>query len=203
MNSNQEIINNMGSFEGFSFNTNDIPIMSLSNQEAPISYDDLILRSIGPNKPVFDPMVPYFFAPGLECNLNTPSTSDAGFLSQLAQNNGGKKRKRVDEKCKEVGHVRAKRGQATDSHSLAERSRREKINEKFRCLQDLIPGCYKMMGMAVMLDEIISYIHSLHNQIDFLSMKLFEASLLYDFNSSQAAAIETQQGSTDGEAMEK
>ena len=27
----------------------------------------------------------------------------------------------MDEKCKEVVHVRAKRGQATDSHSLAER----------------------------------------------------------------------------------
>ncbi|XP_020582722.1 transcription factor bHLH75-like [Phalaenopsis equestris] len=48
------------------------------------------------------------------------------------------------EKQKEVVHVRARRGQATDSHSLAERVRRERINEKMRCLQDLVPGCYKV-----------------------------------------------------------
>lgn len=41
------------------------------------------------------------------------------------QNHGGKKRKRSNEreveKPGEVVHVRARRGQATDSHSLAER----------------------------------------------------------------------------------
>ncbi|KAL0327213.1 UNVERIFIED_CONTAM: Transcription factor [Sesamum angustifolium] len=38
-------------------------------------------------------------------------------------------------------HVRARRGQATDSHSLAERARREKISERMKILQDLVPGC--------------------------------------------------------------
>ncbi|MCL7049072.1 hypothetical protein MKW94_027835 [Papaver nudicaule] len=91
---------------------------------------------------------------------------------------------------KEVIHVRARRGQATDSHSLAERVRREKINERLRCIQHLVPGCYKTMGMAVMLDEIIKYVQSLQNQIEFLSMKLTAASTYFDFNldmeSSQA-----------------
>lgn len=75
--------------------------------------------------------------------------------------------------------MRARRGQATDSHSLAERVkftnfsikipklflpfsrkliigvlmdvnflgqqvRRGKINDKLRCLQDIVPGCYKV-----------------------------------------------------------
>ncbi|KAL2503487.1 Transcription factor BPE [Abeliophyllum distichum] len=40
-------------------------------------------------------------------------------------------------------HVLARRGQATDSHSLAERARREKINERMKILQDLVPGCNK------------------------------------------------------------
>uniref|UniRef100_A0A0E0P2Q6 BHLH domain-containing protein n=2 Tax=Oryza TaxID=4527 RepID=A0A0E0P2Q6_ORYRU len=40
-------------------------------------------------------------------------------------------------------HVRARRGQATDSHSLAERARREKISERMKILQDLVPGCNK------------------------------------------------------------
>uniref|UniRef100_A0A8R7UQ04 BHLH domain-containing protein n=1 Tax=Triticum urartu TaxID=4572 RepID=A0A8R7UQ04_TRIUA len=42
-------------------------------------------------------------------------------------------------------HVRARRGQATDSHSLAERARREKITERMKILQDLVPGCNKLM----------------------------------------------------------
>ncbi|CAI0451036.1 unnamed protein product, partial [Linum tenue] len=66
----------------------------------------------------------------------------------------------------EVVHVRARKGQATDSHSAAERVRREKINKKLRCLQELVPGCHKSMGMAVMLEEIINY---------FLSMELAAA----------------------------
>uniref|UniRef100_A0A0D9VRK4 BHLH domain-containing protein n=1 Tax=Leersia perrieri TaxID=77586 RepID=A0A0D9VRK4_9ORYZ len=69
-------------------------------------------------------------------------------------------------------HVRAKRGQATNSHSLAERFRREKINERMKLLQDLVPGCNKITGKAMMLDEIINYVQSLQRQVEFLSMKL-------------------------------
>ncbi|CAA2999445.1 transcription factor HBI1-like [Olea europaea var. sylvestris] len=69
-------------------------------------------------------------------------------------------------------HVRARRGQATDSHSLAERVRREKISEKMKYLQGLVPGCSKITGKAGMLDEIINYVQSLQRQVEFLSMKL-------------------------------
>ncbi|KAJ6378809.1 hypothetical protein OIU78_028937 [Salix suchowensis] len=69
-------------------------------------------------------------------------------------------------------HVRARRGQATDSHSLSERARREKISKKMKCLQDLVPGCNKIAGRAGMLDEIINYVQSLQNQVEFLSMKI-------------------------------
>ncbi|MBA0650829.1 hypothetical protein Goklo_018209 [Gossypium klotzschianum] len=41
-------------------------------------------------------------------------------------------------------HVRARRGEATDSHSLAERARREKINARMKLLQELVPGCNKV-----------------------------------------------------------
>ncbi|KAJ3697632.1 hypothetical protein LUZ61_001337 [Rhynchospora tenuis] len=72
----------------------------------------------------------------------------------------------------EIVHVRAKRGQATNSHSLAERVRRKKISERMRLLQDLVPGCSKITAKAVMLDEIINYVQSLQRQVEFLSMKL-------------------------------
>ncbi|KAA8529493.1 hypothetical protein F0562_033708 [Nyssa sinensis] len=69
-------------------------------------------------------------------------------------------------------HVRARRGQATDSHSLAERARREKISDRMKILQDLVPSCNKVIGKALVLDEIINYIQSLQHQVEFLSMKL-------------------------------
>ncbi|XP_022853307.1 transcription factor bHLH78-like isoform X2 [Olea europaea var. sylvestris] len=57
-------------------------------------------------------------------------------------------------------HVRARRGQATDGHSLAER----------------------VTGKALMLDEIINYVQSLQNQIEFLSMKLASTNpMFHDF----------------------
>ncbi|KAM1085485.1 hypothetical protein FF1_011298 [Malus domestica] len=79
-------------------------------------------------------------------------------------------------------HVRARRGQATNSHSLAERVRREKISERMKFLQDLVPGCSKVTGKAVMLDEIINYVQSLQRQVEFLSMKLATVNPRLDFD---------------------
>ncbi|XP_071733125.1 transcription factor BEE 3-like isoform X2 [Rutidosis leptorrhynchoides] len=115
---------------------------------------------------------------------NSSSRSVSDLNEKKHQSSGkGKKVKLSDngEAQKEVVHVRARRGQATDSHSLAERVRRKKINERLSCLQDIVPGCCKSMGMAVMLDEIINYVQSLQNQ--FLSMKLTEASRFHNFDS--------------------
>ncbi|KAL1218229.1 Transcription factor BPE [Cardamine amara subsp. amara] len=81
-------------------------------------------------------------------------------------------KKQQMEPMKDYIHVRARRGQATDSHSLAERARREKISERMKILQDLVPGCNKVIGKALVLDEIINYIQSLQRQVEFLSMKL-------------------------------
>lgn len=79
-------------------------------------------------------------------------------------------------------HVRARRGQATDSHSLAERVRREKISERMKMLQALVPGCDKVTGKSLMLDAIINYVQSLQNQVEFLSMKIASVNpMFYDF----------------------
>ncbi|THG07560.1 hypothetical protein TEA_022964 [Camellia sinensis var. sinensis] len=51
-------------------------------------------------------------------------------------------------------------------------ARREKISERMKVLQDLVPGCNKVIGKALVLDEIINYIQSLQHQVEFLSMKL-------------------------------
>ncbi|XP_059278265.1 transcription factor bHLH49-like [Lycium ferocissimum] len=107
-------------------------------------------------------------------------------LSSPASKNGGKNSKQrsqsSDPPKEEYIHVRARRGQATNSHSLAERVRREKISERMKYLQDLVPGCSKVTGKAVMLDEIINYVQSLQRQVEFLSMKLSTVNPQLDFN---------------------
>ncbi|KAI3816371.1 hypothetical protein L1987_16064 [Smallanthus sonchifolius] len=117
----------------------------------------------------------------------------------------GKKVKPCDsgEAPKEVVHVRARRGQATDSHSIAERVRREKINERLRCLQNIVPGCYKSMGMALMLDEIINYVQSLQSQVEFLSLKLTEASRFHNFDSVFTHIDTFQMGNAIGVKMQR
>ncbi|KAE8679769.1 Transcription factor bHLH76 [Hibiscus syriacus] len=132
------------------------------------------------------------------------STNEHGGNTNTRKRNRLQKAKTKAKNEEKVIHVRAKRGQATDSHSLAERVRREKINEKMRYLQDLVPGCHKTMGMAVMLDEIINYVHSLQNQVEFLSMELAAAAASCDLN-SEIEHIKKTQGTSShvGQKMEK
>ncbi|MCO5611884.1 hypothetical protein L7F22_066143 [Adiantum nelumboides] len=116
------------------------------------------------------------------CQLTSENIFDKGLKPQ-EQSNSGNSEESTPKSAKETSkppeapkldfiHVRARRGQATDSHSLAERVRREKISERMKFLQDLVPGCSKVTGKAVMLDEIINYVQSLQRQVEFLSMKL-------------------------------
>ncbi|XP_057815029.2 transcription factor bHLH49 [Cryptomeria japonica] len=65
--------------------------------------------------------------------------------------------------------VRARRGQATDPHSIAERLRRERIAERMKSLQELVPNSNKT-DKASMLDEIIDYVKFLQLQVKVLSM---------------------------------
>ncbi|XP_023513207.1 transcription factor bHLH63-like isoform X2 [Cucurbita pepo subsp. pepo] len=135
------------------------------------------------------------------CSVSTPASRvehfedliAAGDWPELRSNRSGsrnQKRKTETSKqsskdCKEVQkldyvHVRARRGQATDSHSLAERVRREKISKRMKYLQNLVPGCNKITGKVGMLDEIINYVQSLQQQVEFLSMNL--AALNHEFD---------------------
>ncbi|KAK8968398.1 Transcription factor bHLH66 [Platanthera guangdongensis] len=65
--------------------------------------------------------------------------------------------------------IRARRGQATDPHSIAERLRRERIAERMKALQELVPNANKT-DKASMLDEIIDYVKFLQLQVKVLSM---------------------------------
>ncbi|XP_042512495.1 bHLH transcription factor RHL1-like isoform X2 [Macadamia integrifolia] len=95
-----------------------------------------------------------FGAPATGMNQATPAAGANG-----AGNGQGQPRQRV----------RARRGQATDPHSIAERLRRERIAERMKALQELVPNANKT-DKASMLDEIIDYVKFLQLQVKVLSM---------------------------------
>ncbi|XP_058197672.1 LOW QUALITY PROTEIN: transcription factor PIF1 [Rhododendron vialii] len=67
------------------------------------------------------------------------------------------------------GSTPAKKSRAAEVHNLSERRRRDRINEKMRALQELIPRCNKS-DKASMLDEAIEYLKSLQLQVQMMSM---------------------------------
>ncbi|KAI3882988.1 hypothetical protein MKX03_028721 [Papaver bracteatum] len=137
-----------------------------------------------------------------ESNLFIPANDFDGKLPKVSESrNGGSKTEGEEssgfgnkpaESTQNYVHVQARMGQATDSHSLAERikylsslymqfwqlikKRKYELEKKrlvrMKILQDLVPGCNKVIGKALVLDEIINYIQSLQRQVEFLSMKL-------------------------------
>ncbi|KAF0920539.1 hypothetical protein E2562_035644 [Oryza meyeriana var. granulata] len=62
-----------------------------------------------------------------------------------------------------------KRSRTAEVHNLSERRRRDRINEKMRALQELIPNCNKI-DKASMLDEAIEYLKNLQLQVQMMSM---------------------------------
>ncbi|KAL3814310.1 hypothetical protein ACJIZ3_015578 [Penstemon smallii] len=66
------------------------------------------------------------------------------------------------------GKTRAGRGSATDPQSLYARKRRERINERLRILQNLVPNGTKV-DISTMLEEAVQYVKFLQLQIKLLS----------------------------------
>ncbi|KAL5788091.1 hypothetical protein ACOSP7_005040 [Xanthoceras sorbifolium] len=66
------------------------------------------------------------------------------------------------------GKTRASRGSATDPQSLYARKRRERINERLRILQNLVPNGTKV-DISTMLEEAVLYVKFLQLQIKLLS----------------------------------
>ncbi|EPS58336.1 hypothetical protein M569_16479, partial [Genlisea aurea] len=77
--------------------------------------------------------------------------------------------------------VGTKRTRAAEVHNLSERRRRDRINEKMKALQELIPNCNKAKNSflgsekkradkASMLDEAIEYLKMLQLQVQMMSM---------------------------------
>ncbi|KAF5740517.1 hypothetical protein HS088_TW11G00587 [Tripterygium wilfordii] len=102
--------------------------------------------------------------------------------------------------------ARARRGQATDPHSIAERLRRERISERMKALQELVPTSNKS-DKAAMLDEILDYVKFLRLQVKVLSMSRLGATgtggLLAADLPLSSVEEESLEGGTNQEAWEK
>ncbi|KAE8675141.1 transcription factor PIF1-like isoform X3 [Hibiscus syriacus] len=83
-----------------------------------------------------------------------------------------------DTKNQNRGSTSTKRSRAAEVHNLSERRRRDRINEKMRALQELIPRCNKS-DKASMLDEAIEYLKSLQLQIQIMSMGCGMVPMMY------------------------
>ncbi|KAI5070321.1 hypothetical protein GOP47_0014664 [Adiantum capillus-veneris] len=64
----------------------------------------------------------------------------------------------------------SKRNRVAEVHNLSERNRRNRINEKIKALQDLIPNSSKT-DKASVLDEAIEYMKTLQMQLQMVSMR--------------------------------
>ncbi|EFJ17839.1 hypothetical protein SELMODRAFT_114141, partial [Selaginella moellendorffii] len=74
----------------------------------------------------------------------------------------------VDVKKAPPARTSSKRSRAAEVHNLSERRRRDRINEKMKALQELIPNSNKT-DKASMLDEAIEYLKMLQLQLQVLS----------------------------------
>ncbi|XP_039032638.1 uncharacterized protein LOC120167813 [Hibiscus syriacus] len=101
------------------------------------------------------------------CPADRPVTNTTTVLPSLLQSSSHA----PNNDCNGIAkpRVRARRGQATDPHSIAERLRREKIAERMKNLQELVPNSNKT-DKASMLVEIIEYVKFLQLQVKVLSM---------------------------------
>ncbi|ONM09935.1 Transcription factor PIF4 [Zea mays] len=71
-----------------------------------------------------------------------------------------------------------RRTRAAEVHNLSERRRRDRINEKMRALQELIPHCNKT-DKASILDETIEYLKSLQMQVQIMWMTSGMAPMMF------------------------
>ncbi|KAG8367577.1 hypothetical protein BUALT_Bualt16G0086400 [Buddleja alternifolia] len=106
------------------------------------------------------PNLPQHFHQSQAQNFGLPMSEAAPAPAPAASGSGGGQPRQ---------RARARRGQATDPHSIAERLRRERIAERMKGLQELVPNANKT-DKASMLDEIIDYVKFLQLQVKVLSM---------------------------------
>ncbi|KAJ9166323.1 hypothetical protein P3X46_021097 [Hevea brasiliensis] len=105
--------------------------------------------------------------PGVDGQSSSSCSSEEDNASQDS-NRGASSDSKASEARKSNGKTRSSRGSATDPQSLYARKRRERINERLRILQNLVPNGTKV-DISTMLEEAVHYVKFLQLQIKLLS----------------------------------
>ncbi|KAJ1298307.1 hypothetical protein BS78_01G442700 [Paspalum vaginatum] len=101
-----------------------------------------------------------------QCSGNYLSDDDDDSLEMIACSNVSSASKKSSSGGGKA--ARAGRGAATDPQSLYARKRRERINERLKILQNLVPNGTKV-DISTMLEEAVQYVKFLQLQIKLLS----------------------------------
>ncbi|KAL5197371.1 hypothetical protein ABZP36_000883 [Zizania latifolia] len=113
--------------------------------------------------------------------VTTKRKSGAAMAASKKTKKAGKRDSQSSSSCTSEGNMegnakssskktgtRANHGAATDPQSLYARKRRERINERLRILQNLVPNGTKV-DISTMLEEAVQYVKFLQLQIKLLS----------------------------------
>ncbi|EOA36070.1 hypothetical protein CARUB_v10008815mg [Capsella rubella] len=145
----------------------------MNNQKACLMSEDscrkdqesekaVVCSSVGSGNSLDGP----YESPSLSLKRKHSDIQDIDCHSEDAEEESGDGRKEAAPSRTGLG---SKRSRSAEVHNLSERRRRDRINEKMRALQELIPNCNKV-DKASMLDEAIEYLKSLQLQVQIMSM---------------------------------
>ncbi|XP_031390407.1 transcription factor bHLH74-like [Punica granatum] len=95
---------------------------------------------------------------------STCSSEEDSVSQELNNGESTQNSKEISALSSDGKQTRASRGTATDPQSLYARRRRERINERLRILQNLVPNGTKV-DMSTMLEEAVHYVKFLQLQI--------------------------------------
>ncbi|KAF8089548.1 hypothetical protein N665_0502s0015 [Sinapis alba] len=101
-------------------------------------------------------------------SLKTARTGDRDYLfsgSETQETEGDEQETRG-----EAGRSNGRRGRAAAIHNESERRRRDRINQRMRTLQKLLPTASKADKVSI-LDDVIEHLKQLQAQVQFMSLR--------------------------------
>uniref|UniRef100_A0A0D3G0E7 BHLH domain-containing protein n=1 Tax=Oryza barthii TaxID=65489 RepID=A0A0D3G0E7_9ORYZ len=107
----------------------------------------------------------------MEASLGLDQLAAIGSLYQFIRGGGEGKEaaSQEEEQTPKLRPTPTRRSRSAEFHNFSERRRRDRINEKLKALQELLPNCTKTDKVS-MLDEAIDYLKSLQLQLQMLVM---------------------------------
>lgn len=102
--------------------------------------------------------------------------------------------KEEKEKNKGKSSVSTKRSRAAAIHNQSERKRRDKINQRMKTLQKLVPNSSKT-DKASMLDEVIEYLKQLQGQVQMMNRMNMPAAMMMPMTMQQQFQMQSMMAS--------